>query len=335
MAESAGNKSCEPAFFIFGVERSGTTILSFLLGSQPGVFVLNDSFIYDHFIKMRFSRGRKGLVRVYRRLQKRFRFIRSLVRGIHKEAILLRSIADYGPNTQLPPEQAAAFHDFLKERYTTHHSEISGRDPGISWIAEYAGHLNSDELVDKAGQITLRQLFDGTYQQLARPYADTADQVFGEKSPVHTFFHDWIMRLYPDAPAHLLVRNPITNIASLYKRNDRNLDLAINIFKKYIPALVRLSRDPRCVVYKYEDLLASPKTVMADIMKRVAPDCTFDETLPLRPYIKADYVGGAIDKSRDEALWAILTEAQQSRVIDECRIIFELHYAHFLESGAL
>lgn len=36
-----------PSFFVFGPERSGTTLLTFLLSGQPGVFVLNDSCVFD------------------------------------------------------------------------------------------------------------------------------------------------------------------------------------------------------------------------------------------------------------------------------------------------
>ena len=47
MAES--DSQCAARFFVFGPERSGTTLLAFLLSGQPDTFVVNDSFVFDRF----------------------------------------------------------------------------------------------------------------------------------------------------------------------------------------------------------------------------------------------------------------------------------------------
>ena len=50
MASRSTSTSLPPSFFVFGPERSGTTLLTFLLSGQPGMFCMNDSFIFKCFV---------------------------------------------------------------------------------------------------------------------------------------------------------------------------------------------------------------------------------------------------------------------------------------------
>jgi len=314
-----------PDFFVFGVERSGTTLLSFLLGSQPGIFVLNDSFIYDMFIKSQAVKVGSGMLQLYRWVGKRIRPFSKLVRSIRKEPYLLRSVQNLQADTVITYKEARRFHDLLGAGLGSLRSEQTS-PTGESWIAVYRTHLDLGQIAEHSGSIALVDLLNGTYDQIAKAYANNDTVIYGEKTPIHTYYAEWIVPFYQTRKIILILRNPITNIASLYKRNYQDLNLAIRIYQRYIPNLLWISKLPVVHVIKYEDLILNPKATLRDAVNYLDKNLVFDATLPLIPYIKGEYVGNLIDKSRDNALMNLLNTAQKEKVLKECQPIFQQFY---------
>ena len=50
MASRSTSTFLPPSFFVFGPERSGMTLWTFLLAGQPSMFCINDSFLFKCFV---------------------------------------------------------------------------------------------------------------------------------------------------------------------------------------------------------------------------------------------------------------------------------------------
>ena len=70
--------------------------------------------------------------------------------------------------------------------------------------------------------IYLRDVFSMALSHLSAHLnkSQSADTMVGEKTPVHTAYWKWILNeLYPQARGVVVVRHPVTNIASILKRS--------------------------------------------------------------------------------------------------------------------
>lgn len=87
-----------------------------------------------------------------------------------------------------------------------------------------------------------------------------------EKTPKHVYCYDRIRRLHPSARFICIVRNPLDNIASLYRRfNDINLSCERYIYDN--TTLWELQRNESCLLLRYEDLTEKPEETLASTIK--------------------------------------------------------------------
>jgi len=95
-----------------------------------------------------------------------------------------------------------------------------------------------------------------------------------EKTPKH--IHCWrrILRVHSNALFIGIVRNPLDNIASLYKRfND--LDFCCARYQMDNQALLDLSKREFCLLVRFEDLIISPEKVLSASLGWLG--CSWDE----------------------------------------------------------
>lgn len=298
----------QPNLFIFGSERSGTTLLCALLSEHPQVFASNESFIFHVYARV------KG----YRKLSNPW---------ICKALSLFIPL----PSGEylVPASEAKKYLAKLKDRYYV-------SDPGQTqhnWLTQYLERFEPSAILEKAekAELTLREMFNTIYSQLV-PDEHKGKIVFGEKTPSHLYLSPWICSLYPEAKVITLIRNPITNIAAIYKRpHAANLENAIDLYLTYHQRRFNfLYEGNKSLVIRYEDLLENPEATLSKIYQYLNADTGAINT-EFNYYIKQDYVGNQIDVKRDSSLREVLNEEQKSLVRDRCRHIFEKFYPEELE----
>ena len=73
----------------------------------------------------------------------------------------------------------------------------------------------------------------------------SVDTIAGEKTPAHTAYWKWILNdLYPQARGIVVVRHPVTNIASILKRS-ASLAEAKARYLRFNQAMLELARHTR------------------------------------------------------------------------------------------
>lgn len=293
-----------PSFFIFGPERSGTTVLAFLLSGQPGLFCVNDSFVFRSFVdsvllarpgssKRVSGRGLAVLGLQVAKLAAHGDFAgrRSLRELFHRaqETYLLKA---FPASHQIGESQIDRYVELLRHRY--------GRPNRVydDFLVQYLQPLESAVRVFVEMEVVyLADLFSVPLVEIVNRFRPSDDDfIYGEKTPIHTVFGEWILELYPAAKALLVVRHPISNIASLYSRH-RPLERALDLYERFTSAVLRLSGHPRVEVVRFEDLLTRSSEVMEYLVRFLGAD-SFDSSLPLMAYVKRDYTGAKLDNSR-------------------------------------
>lgn len=295
-----------PHFFIFGCERSGTTLLAALLSEQQDVFVLNDSFIYKVLNDIRTP----TVERVLRK---------GISRAIPHHRLIAHSEASKLPDAEerIGPAETATFLSRLERRYR-------GKD-GTGWLAVYADRLDPDPILGAAAQgtLTARLLLSHVYLQLTPP-EQREKRWLGEKTPAHIYLAPMIRSRYPDAPLITLVRRPVTNVAAIHRRiNAHSIDVAINIWKScFDRRLAGLYDGRNALVLRYEELVHETETALARVFRYLGVDVDGIAT-SFAYYIKNHYIGNQIDPERDRALEQSLNAEQRRHVMDRCSQVYE------------
>lgn len=292
-----------PSFFVFGAGRSGTTLLAFLLSGQPGTLCLNDTLAYIRLGEAAVGDGPLAKIRLVAE-GGRLSTARALRGGGVRAAyfdLLTRSLRRrLGAGVPVPAHVRARFAASLSRQYQ-HENEW------YDFQTRYAEPLNRAwaRLGGMPGADT-RQLVAPIFQEIAeivRPGADLSNA--GEKTPLHTLVAPWLLGLYPEARGVLLVRDPITNVASILKRH-RPMARAIQMYGRFVPAILWLADHPRVHVTSYRTLLNRPRPTMEAVAEFLKlPD--FDATVPVRPFGKAKYTGTEVDPGREPAAESVLT----------------------------
>lgn len=321
----------DPDFFINGCGRSGTTLLSAILSSSSDVFVLNDSFIFETFYKYyRNSRKKGAFASLFlgEKIVKK-KTIYKLLRTLKKHFFYNLSSRNFLPllsdlpkgDFSVSDKEARYYIHFLNNRYV-HSSVLEGTK---HWLSEYSDKLDRELSLSKKSY-TLKELFSQVFFALI-PTVFRGRMVFGEKTPSHFYFSEWIKNIYPESKNIIMIRNPISNIASLFKRQ-KSLVYSINEYLSFFPE--RLFKDRRgSIIIRYEDIIYDRKRTISEIYKYLSisekiPDeiNTYDFTF----YSKNYYVGEKIDPKRDINLMNLLNSRQRKRVLKTCERIFEEFY---------
>jgi hypothetical protein len=298
-----------PDFFIFGCERSGTTLLCALLSEHPEICVVNDSFIYNVLNNQGWPRN----------VQLAYK---ALSRVARSPSLLSKAESSHLPSADRPISAD------LSSRYLAALIARYRRRTEGNWLGQYAERLEQDP-VDKGGIRTYRELLDTVLTNLM-PDDQRAKPLLGEKTPIHSHMQLWLRDSYPEARTVVLLRHPVTNVAAMYKRRQSlGLERAIDVYLSYYQgALAELldKADPGVTMVRYEDLVASPKEAVGSLQRWLgAGDRPVAETFHY--FVKQDYVGDRIEPSRDDELRALLDDRQQRQVLARCAPIVQQHYA--------
>jgi hypothetical protein len=299
-----------PDFFVFGCERSGTTLLCALLSEHNEICVINDSFVYN-------ALNNQGKAR---RIQLSYKALSRLTGSI---SLLSRAESSHLPpiDREVSPEQAKRYITGLLARYKQ-------RAEG-NWLIQYAERLEAAGSRLVSGVDTYRVLLDTVLTELV-PEDQRNKKLLGEKTPIHSHMQEWLRESYPRARSVVLLRHPITNVAAIFKRRQSTNALreSTNVYRSYYEgALGELLRgdDAAVAVIRYEDLVASPQDTLAALTKSLgATDGPISDTFHY--YVKQSYVGERIEPSRDLELRSLLDDRQQRQVLEECKNIVERFY---------
>jgi hypothetical protein len=317
-----------PSFFVFGPERSGTTLLAFLLSGQPGIFCLNDSFVFrtflDSVMAVSPSSARLAPRRVVRTLPAllveltrgtatKNRSFRELVYRAQERVLRRR----YPPHHVLSTEERDRFMRALIARY--------GR--GSEFLRDYQDAARSvADSVTSAGSIDLRTVFAISLDRLTRVLTGAEERVtiLGEKTPIHTMLSRWILDdLYPESRGCLVVRHPVSNIFSIAKRSP-SLSEAKSLYLSFCGPLLELAEHPRVEIVKFEDLVEDTLSTMERIVVALG-GAQFDPSLPVAAYTKNQYTGDRVDASRNPSPDELFTDRERA----EIRRQFEPIYSAF------
>jgi hypothetical protein len=318
-----------PNLFIFGPERSGTTLLSFLLSGQPGSFVINDSFIFDRFVKdflyfypqfpilpqkynikvnkwynlISYIFFKNGFSELFNNNPERIAYLE------HKSKFNKVNFNEY-LSTE---DDAVIFLKSIKEFYANRKDK---------WINQYARYIQFKEIIKKQESIQIQTLLDNTLTQISKKYKTEELLIFGEKTPLHTLYGEELLDKYQHSKGILLVKNPLDNVASIYKRS-QNFNTALRTFSLYQSSLLRLNNHNKVYSLIFDDLVAKTYETLNTIHKFMEVDLKIDENLPIYNYIKGNYTGNSIDPGRLQKTESILTNKQKSIIFDRFRNIFE------------
>lgn len=324
-----------PMFFIFGCGRSGTTLLAALLSANPDIYVLNDSFVFDIFAGAYFS-TRDRRVRISGQVKsgiKKFNVLYELNRKLKRMTVYRHWVSGFIPKTSGLPgpdhcvdiEIQRLFLVNLMRRYRS----AQVRNSKNSWQTKYADKIEFilSRLDGNAGGAPLNHLFYSIFDHLT-PKEYSGRSVMGEKTPVHLYYSGWIHTVFPKSKRIILIRNPFSNIASIYRRNN-DLKASANEYLSYFhPGQRPLFDDPGSLLIRYEDLLNSPEKTLSCILrfldlpvKEIATEFNY--------YIKEYYVGNHIDPSRDKVLIGLLDRRRKKYIKKKCKHIFARFYPDF------
>jgi hypothetical protein len=314
-----------PAFLVFGAERSGTTLLCFLLSGQPDTFVVNDSFVFDQLVEWDLLRHPRGTgsdlaraVRLGATLAPDL--LREIAAGrggprARYHAARARRFARLPADHVLAPAEVEAWQGFLRRRYR--HSLAFER---ASFLNDYAAALTPP-----IGPLRVDEMISATLAALARHYGTREGVAIGEKTPLHTLYADAILRLTPHARAILLVREPAANVGSML-RHYRDLPRAIAAYARYASAILTLKDDPRVLVLRHEDVATRTPEAIERALAFLDPRLRFDPACRVNAYTKEAYTGSAVDAARARAGDAVLTPADRDRIRRRFRKVYAAFY---------
>lgn len=295
--------------FVYGCRRSGTTLLATLLSQHPDVHVLNDAGVLWALNRASGSRLRRWAWR-----------------GVARTTGSARAWARADASRLPPPDDVAslatvdAFYAELAMRYR----------PGASggWLTTYGARLDVSDITARArrGELTVRGLVTTVHRRLL-PDADADVAVLGEKTPEHLQLSPWLQDAYPHALHVVLIREPLTTIVAIRKRNYAStLRSALALYRStYGATFERLVQDDRSVLIRYEDLVVDPGDVVAGIVERLGLEPSPVPESFAAPS-RADYVGTGIDRSRDDRLRAAATPFERRAVRRTCSHLYDRYY---------
>lgn len=309
-----------PDFFITGPRHSGTTLVSSVLSEDPGMFVVVDSLLYPLLERTN--------NRMRRLLDKRFADIQEVS----------------GYDERVTEDQAKWFLAILTDAYFA----AGTNDTLIKNLSRYSmyGHaLDVVALIERVREgISWRELFHHILDQLIPADRDRAKlRLIGEKTPANIRQIDQLIDEYPERRFIIIVRHPIDNVCSIFKRElhakgiaynaddprvARILDEATSTYLGYADQLFlpQLRRD-NVLHIRFEAFLDAPGEALSTIHRFLdfQPSAEFDGTI--HPYLMEEFVGHGIDKRRSTQAREMLTDADAARVSEACARVLDRYHA--------
>ncbi len=171
----------------------------------------------------------------------------------------------------------------------------------------------------------LPDLFTNTLGSISRLFVTSPIQVFGEKSPLHTPYADWIRNLYPNAKTILVVRRPVANVASIYRRYG-DFKRVCRAYDMYAAKLMEMSQEPNVLVVRHEDVTQATSSTLRRVLGFLDASLRLDESCPINAYTKTAYTGKEIDQNRDGTTASTLKEHQVELVKGRFHRVTERFY---------
>jgi hypothetical protein len=185
---------------------------------------------------------------------------------------------------------------------------------------------------------------DKEFVQLQRDFYDTvlsryAEQHgkdrWGEKTPLHTWHVDRIVKMFPDAKFVGIVRHPGGSVASNRRRFRDSHGRAVYHYERYATELARqaIRRWRRFRVLRYEDLVLQPEPLMRElldwlgepwadeVLRHDAVQATRGGKLQVEGRVRVD---DAIDKARISKWTQELSEAELAKMRRHLGLLSEL-----------
>lgn len=112
---------------------------------------------------------------------------------------------------------------------------------------------------------SLRAYTDTLYGKLLEP---TGCRVLLDKTPAYALVLDFLGRLYPNAPAVVITRNPLavwsSFVQSFFDGDHESAHRMNPLLERYVPAMARFLREPPMRVHhiRYEELVKDPEAHM-------------------------------------------------------------------------
>ncbi len=112
---------------------------------------------------------------------------------------------------------------------------------------------------------SLRAHSDSLYGKLLEP---TGRRILLDKTPAYALVLDFLARLYPNAPAVVITRNPLavwsSFVQSFFDGDHESAHRMNPLLERYVPAMARFLRDRPMPVHhvRYEELVEEPETQM-------------------------------------------------------------------------
>ncbi|MFT5294052.1 MAG: hypothetical protein ACI9YH_000058 [Colwellia sp.] len=330
--------SCNPPFFIFGAQKSGTTLLTTLLTQNEGIRIATDSVFINIFISWIFDKA-----------------VELSINGNPD------NIYVHGGNIRIDVLDQTPSYDDVKwlvsqmyHRYFTTSTQRLQKLISMNKDINRESFIRSEELIPFEHGQTLdpcelfflaksgtkwSDIFNNVIMQIgdkaSNNEAINQNIIYGEKTPGHIRYTSFINKAYPDAKFIFLLRNPIANIASYYKRDNSGFGVghkhnfleALKTFESYIiPFINHYKEQPeRFHIIKYEDLVANPSETIEKV-SHILGKTYKPINRTLSPTVKQSYVGNHIDLERASSAYNILSIEQEAIIKERFGYIFSTFY---------
>lgn len=324
-------------FFVFGPQKCGSSLLTTLLEQHPQVGIATDSVVINIFIDW-FTLFKARDINHHPRQDDPGKYFTAT--GLRVDLF----------NAQAGYDEVKWFLSRLYERYLSTSVgrlekllKVQGSSADLEFLrAEellpYEHGLRLDPVpvleLARAG-CRWTDVFTAIIRQLAHTTEGAVPTIYGEKTPGHMRFVENLDLCYPDSPFIFVVRHPIANIASYYKRNNAGLYIAkkgdvhqaIRTYQHFMDPFIKFYRDhrERVLVLRFEDLVADTQAGMDRVFDHLGVD-----RMPIPARFasgrKGAYVGNTVDQDRAAGAYAVLSPGEQDIVKRSLDYVFNEFY---------
>ena len=326
--------------FIGGCPRSGTSLLSSLLGNLEGVAIVQD-FTAIHQLK------RAALRTIF--------VLNQMPSSDHHQAILnglpkidLRTTEFFPEFLSLSPEaclNAFKLPSGLILRFFIQYMDIFlFRDFNISDPRKDRGqgtqYLENISLNKLLRCETMSDLFLELLVQASKTLSNNDDvSVICEKTPENLSNIDVLSMLTEPFGFRFLhlVRDPVSVFGARRQRVDCTVEEFVHFFKNYSEPAFKAGNCNGFSTIKYEDLIANPVASLNNSIKELGLDklLSVPENIGsnVNPGKYVKYVGSSIDNTRDKANRAMVSESEKAMIYQGLSEYCE-KYSYGLEGAA-
>lgn len=214
----------------------------------------------------------------------------------------------------------------------------------------FRDELDRPELIGQLPQIFV---FKGHYSRRFMKILRTLAQQKGksillEKTPEHIFYIDYIEKFFPDSKIiHILRRGPDV-IASLYEVTHKypqwwdgawDIERCVKRWMQSVEISFRHSSKPNHILVRYEDLLANPAIILAELCGFIGiefdPEILQDYSLAAKRVSFAEAgrtVMESIQANPSDKFYNLFNEAQQNYILEQINVI-DLENPELFQSG--